>query len=136
MLTTTHRETIAAPADAVWALVGDFGDNSWMGLDLTVEGEALGAVRKVNMPTGVVTELCEVHDPATRTMGYTILDGNPFPCTDYHGLIAIAPIDDSSCELTWSSNYETDKEPAEIGSALTAFLRAAAGAVKKYAEQA
>ena len=135
MLTTTHRETIAAPADAVWALVGNFTDNSWMGLELVGEGEGPGATRKVGMPSGVVTELCEVHDPATRTMGYTILDGNPFPCTDYHGRIEITPIDDASCELTWSSSYETEKEAAEMDAALSAFLRGAAGVLKKYAER-
>ncbi|MBA2609324.1 MAG: SRPBCC family protein [Actinobacteria bacterium] len=137
MPTTSHHENIAATADTVWSLVSVFGDNSWHNLEVTCEGgDGLGAVRKVTMPTGVVTELCEVHDAATRTVGYTILDNNPFPATDYHGLIEITPVDDASCELTWSARYETEADPEQLGADLARFLKGAARALKRHAEQA
>lgn len=133
MPTTTHRETIAASADEVWALYSAFGDNRWMGLDVSLEGSGVGAIRKVTMPTGVATEVCEVLDPETRTMQYGLTDGNPFDCTDYHGRIAVTPVDENSCELTWSSTYEAEN-PAEIDAQLAKFLRGAARALKRYAE--
>jgi hypothetical protein len=136
--TTTHRETIAAPADSVWNLVADFGSNTWHDLEVTCEGEGVGAVRKVTMANGVVTEECEVHEPSTRTIGYTILDNNPFPASDYHGRIAIAPVDDASCELTWSARYEpaAGADPAQLDADLSRFLKGASRALKRYAESA
>ena len=124
MASTTHREAIAAPADAVWNLVGSFGDSSWMGgIEMTVEGDGLGAVRKVSMPTGVATELCEVLEPETRTIGYAILDGNPFPATDYHGTITVESVDDASCELVWSARYEPAGDAEALDADIARFLK-------------
>ena len=136
MPTTTHREPIAASADKVWSLVGAFGDNSWHGLETTCDGDGRGAVRKVSMPTGVITELCEEHDPATRTMQYGVVDNNPFPVTDYHGRMQVEPVDDASCELTWASTYEVnaDADPSEVDADLAVFLKRAARALKHHAE--
>ncbi len=130
---TTHRDTINAPAQDVYALFSAFGDNRWMGVEMTVEGEGVGAVRKVTLPTGVATEVCEVLDPVTHTMQYGLTSGNPFPCTDYHGCIQVEPVDDESCALTWSSTYEADN-PDLVNEQLTAFLSRAARALKRYAE--
>ena len=134
MPTTTHRDTINASADEVYALFSAFGDNRWMGVDVSLEGEGVGAIRKVTLPSGVATEVCEDLDPSTRSMQYGLLDGNPFPCTDYHGRITVTPIDADSCALEWSSSYEAD-DPASVDEQLTAFLKGAAGALKRYAEK-
>ncbi len=136
MPTTTHHETIAASADKVWSFVGAFGDNSWHGLEVTCEGEGLGALRKVTMPNGVVTELCESHDPATRTMVYGVVDNNPFPVSDYHGRMQIDSVGDATCELTWSSTYEVnvDADASQVDADLAVFLKRAARALKNHAE--
>lgn len=135
MPTTTHEEDIAASAETVWQLVSAFGDGRWMrGVEVTCEGDGLGALRKVTLPTGVATEVCEVLDPETRTMGYGLIDGNPFPATDYHGRITITPVDAQTCHLVWSSTYETEADPVELDANLAQFLRGAAGALKRYAE--
>lgn len=130
---TTHRDTIQAPADDVFALYAAFGDNSWMGVELTCEGEGVGAIRKVTLPTGVATEVCEELDATTRTMQYGLTDGNPFDCSDYHGRITVTPIDKTSCALEWTSRYEA-ADPAAIDEQLSAFLKRAGGALKRHAE--
>lgn len=133
MPTTIHRDTINASAAEVYALFSAFGDNRWMGVDVSLEGEGVGAIRKVTLPTGVATEVCEELDPSTYAMQYGLLDGNPFPCTDYHGRITVTPIDEQSCALEWSSSYEAD-DPASVDEQLAAFLKRAAGALKRFAE--
>lgn len=134
MPATTHRDTINASADEVYALFSAFGDNRWMGVEVALEGDGVGAIRKVTLPSGVATEVCEELDPSTRTMQYGLIDGNPFPCTDYHGRITVTPIDADSCALEWTSTYEAE-DPAFVDEQLSAFLKGAAGALKRYAEK-
>ena len=134
MPTTTHRDTINASADEVYALFSAFGDNRWMGVDVSLEGDGVGAIRKVTLPSGVATEVCEELDPSARTMQYGLIEGNPFDCSDYHGRITVTPIDENSCALEWTSTYEAD-DPVAIDEQLSAFLKGAAGALKRYAEK-
>ena len=131
---TTHRETIHASADEVFDLYSNFGDNRWMGVDVALEGDGVGAIRKVTLPTGVATEVCEELDPSTRTMQYGLIDGNPFPATNYHGRMTVTPVDDDTCALEWTSFYDAE-DPELVDAQLSAFLAGAAGALKRYAER-
>ena len=57
-------ETVAAPAAKVWELLGDFGGvTKWGGAMMQsckVEGEGVGAVRRIGLPGGMeIAERCE-----------------------------------------------------------------------------
>ena len=105
-------EPIAAPADEVWEALADFGTWKWSGIEFESDGSGVGAVRRVPLSPGIeVVERCEALDDATRTVGYTILEGDPFPADDYHATMQIEPAGDDACELRWSSTYETGPLP-------------------------
>ena len=128
-------EPIAAPADEVWKAIADFGSWSWSGIDFESDGSGVGALRRVPLFPGTeVVERCEALDAATRTVGYTILEGNPFPADDYHATMQIEPAGDDACELRWSSTFETDADTDETRSALEDFYRGAAALLKAHFE--
>lgn len=130
-----HVEPVDAPAPAVWTLVGDFADDSWTGIAIACEGEGAGAVRTVAMPSGPVVERCDHHDDASRTMGYTVLDGNPFPCTSCSGEIRILDVGDDRSEVHWTITYETDDDPTGVARDLAGLLAASGAALRAAAEQ-
>ena len=134
MPAVSHREPIEAPADAVWSVVREFGDDSWTGVTITCEGEGVGAVRTVGMPTGDVVERCDLLEPERCVIGYEILSGNPFPVTDYHGRIAVEPTGAATSDLVWSATYETVDDPDGVAEGLRRFRRASARALKRHVE--
>lgn len=136
MATVSHIEVIDASADEVWALVGDFGNDSWTGVDITCDGAGVGAVRTVAMPGGDVVERCDHHDPGQRVLGYTVLTGNPFPVTDCHGTIVVASLAGDRSEVSWTIGYTTVEDPTEVEQSLGRFVRASARALKDFAEAA
>ncbi len=89
------------PADALWALIENFGDCSWMpaGTSVELEGEGVGMTRVVG---GVIREQLVRLDAPARTLVYKIHDeGAPFPATGYEATMVV---DDSAgrTTLSWS----------------------------------
>lgn len=134
MGTTSWTEPIARPAADVWALVRDFGNDSWTSVAITIEGEGQGAVRTVHMPDGLVRERCERLDDIEQVLSYSILEGNPFPTSDYLGTMTVRSVDDASCELIWSSTWQTAEDPAPIAEGLQRFLRGSSRALRRHLE--
>jgi hypothetical protein len=128
-------EPLAAPADRVWEAIADFGSWSWSGIEFESDGEGVGATRRVPLPGADVVERCEALDPATRTVGYTILEGNPFPVVDYHATMQIEPVTDDRCELRWSSTWDTDADPDATRTGIEDFYRGAAAVLKAHVER-
>lgn len=128
--------TVEAPAGLVWATVRDFGDDSWTGVRIEIEGEGVGAVRKVAMPAGEVVERCERLDDEQMVLGWEILSGNPFPVSDYHGTITVRVLDDERCEMVWAATYTGASPGSDVAAPLERFLRAAASAVRSHVEAA
>ena len=131
----SHTEPVDAPPEAVWGLVGDFADDSWTGIAITCEGTGAGAVRTVDMPSGPVVERCDHRDDGTRTLGYTVVDGNPFPCTSCSGEIRILAGEPGRSEVHWTITYETDADPDAVARDLRGLLGASAGALRAAAER-
>ena len=67
----------------MWALLRDFGDDSWTGVPIDVEGQGVGAVRTVAMPFGPVVERCDAIDDDARALTYAVIGGDPGPCRDF-----------------------------------------------------
>jgi hypothetical protein len=124
-------EPIGRSAEDVWTAVRDFGCASWSSVDITVEGDGLGAVRTVHMPNGDVSERCERLDDEARVLSYSIVAGNPFPISDYLATMTVRPVDEGSSELVWSATWRTDEDPAPLEARLTRFIRGTARVLRR-----
>lgn len=102
-------ERIEAGADAVWALLRDFGgvDRVMKGIEsCTLEGEGIGAVRTIRMPGGVeIRERLEALDDAARRLQYAIVGEGPLPVDDYLATIQVVE-EDGGCRVDWSGSFE------------------------------
>jgi Polyketide cyclase / dehydrase and lipid transport len=95
-------------ADALWDLIGDFGNTSkWSGSPpeaCVQEGEGIGALRTLTLQDGrqIVDRL---DGEGERTYSYSIVT-SPLPVASYSATMAVTQIDEKSCELKWSGEFE------------------------------
>lgn len=109
------KQAIPAAADAVWALVSDFGNTSWMpggGANVEVVGSGPGMARIISAGDQKIREVMESSDEASRTLVYTIPEGVPFPVTGYRSTMRVTG-DDSAAELEWTCTFEPAGERDE-----------------------
>jgi len=110
------REQLPASADEVWSRVRDFGDiSAWapQAKMLSVEGEGVGAVRRVDTEMGLFVERCEAHDDAAHTFSYALLEC-PIPFREYVAVVALTAQDGGSSEIEWSCQFDCDAEAADF----------------------
>ncbi len=104
------KEPIGASADAVWALVGDFGGlERWaQGIQrCEVEGEGVGAVRRLSIAGGLaLVERLESYDGDARTFSYSIVGDTPLPFRDYLSTVRISESGDDACTLEWRGRFQ------------------------------
>jgi carbon monoxide dehydrogenase subunit G len=96
---------IDKPADAVWALAGDFGGiGDWMpGIEsCVVEGDD----RILKMMGMEITERLESRDDATKAITYGIVAGVD-GVTAHHATITVVP-DGAGSHVTWDVEVEPD----------------------------
>lgn len=114
MPSVVERIDIPAPADVVWKIVGDFGaiDEYVPPItNATLSGDGVGAERTLTLADGgQVIERLEAHDDAARTLRYSIVNA-PLPVTNYEGRMSVEALDDSSCEVTWGSDFDVADAP-------------------------
>ncbi len=106
-------EAIAAPAAKVWELLGDFGGvTKWGGTMLQsckVEGEGVGAVRRIGLPGGLeIAERLEALDAAKRSLTYSIIGKSPIPIKNYLSVCSVVETGPNSCRVDWSGTFEPD----------------------------
>lgn len=131
------EEEIAAPAEAAWKSIGDFGGiGSWMpGIErCDVEGEGLGAVRTVHMGTIKIVEKLEAHDEAARSISYSITEG-PLPVQNYLATIQVSEAG-AGCKVDWTARFDLPEgvEEAAIAPALEGAYGGALKALKSQLE--
>lgn len=85
---------IAAPADKVWAVVGNFQDLSWVpGVEKTegTGGNSPEAKRKLILKNGAIEESLTKYDEASKTISYKIdnVDLKILPVNNYAATISI-----------------------------------------------
>ncbi len=139
MIRVLVKREVAAPADRLWKLVGNFGDVSWMnGVTRSeLEGQGVGMVRSLYVGDGPpVREQLEAHDEGARSIGYTITQGNPMPVTDYHATVAVVPDGPERSRLEWGCRFEASgvSEP-EAKAAVEGMYGVLIGWVKAAAEK-
>ena len=115
MSVVIETASFAVPASSLWALVSDFGaiDKIMEGIDECVlEGDGVGALRKVTTANGEIVESLDALDHENMTLVYSIVSG-PMPFKDYSATMVVTADGDESCSLTWTGSFEASGVPAE-----------------------
>lgn len=97
-------------AEAVYELLADFGNCSWMkGVTKTeVEGDGVGMVRMIyagpaeNPP---VHEKLTERDDLKRMVAYTIPENNPLPVDNYSANVVVTEVG-NGCQIEWNGSFE------------------------------
>ena len=104
------EENLAAAADRVFAVIGDFAglEKNEMIRDFTVTGSGVGAVRSVTLANGgVIEERLEKHDATARTFTYAIInEQTALPVAQYVSTVVVTPLDAGASTVNWSSTFE------------------------------
>ena len=103
------KESIAASAEAVWEILGNFGGIK-VGGPITafhMEGEGVGAVRTITMGGGQVIERLETFDPEQLTFSYVITNQDcPLPVANYSSVVQITRDGVDACTVEWTGTFE------------------------------
>lgn len=126
MATARVNDELDASIDEVWELVKDFGDlSAWApdGKVLDVEGEGIGAIRRVQSGDGsgaIFKERCEAIDPDAYSFSYAVLE-SPLPMRDYVAVVKLSELGPKRSGIDWSSEFEPVGAPeAELVQAIQA----------------
>lgn len=117
---------IAAPADAVWSVIGDFGGiGDWMpGIEwCRVEGEN----RILGMMGMEITERLVAKDDAARALTYSIVDGAPVE--SHQGVVTVHAAGEAS-HVTW----DVEAMPDEMAELMATLYQQALEALKAHVE--
>ncbi len=118
-------KTIAVPAGTVWKKISAFeGIEDFSPIARSVvEGRGVGAKRSCFLPDNAeIKERLTKLDDSNMNLEYIILSG-PFPLSDYVSNVSVKPVDDSHCEVSWGSQFNTEAE-AEMKSLFEGFYNA------------
>lgn len=103
-----HRFLVSA--ETLWSLIGDFGDTGkWSGRppEACVQtGDGVGSLRTLTLADGrqIVDRL---EDAGHHFYSYSIVT-SPLPVRTYRATMAVAAVDASSCDFTWSGAFEPE----------------------------
>jgi hypothetical protein len=108
MVNTQIQHVFLCPAEALWALIGDFGNTGkWSGRppEACIQtDEGIGALRTLTLADGrQIVDRLDAMDAMSYT--YSIVT-SPLPVASYTATMAVRPIDATSCEFSWSGNFE------------------------------
>jgi uncharacterized membrane protein len=126
MATGTASIDIDAPAERVWAVVGDFGGiGSWMpGIDsCRVEGD----VRILETMGMTISERLVSKDDAGKTLTYSIADGAP---VESHEAVITVASNGQGAQVTW----DVEATPDEMADLMATVYQQALDALKAHIE--
>ena len=99
-------------ADALWAVVKDFGNVGWLPGKKTTyssEGEGPGMTRTIETPPiPTVREQLDSIDEEKRAIFYRVIQGVPMPIKDYSASMRVIDAGNERSRLEWSSTWEPD----------------------------
>jgi hypothetical protein len=108
ILTVTQSTDLAAAPQAVWDVVGQFGDGSWHPLiaNMLTIGRGIGQLRRIETIDGkTIVERLDRIDDARMTLNYGLVSG--IPADHYQGTMEVKPKGGGST-LSWSVSYRPD----------------------------
>lgn len=118
MTEMTASQLLEAPADAVWALLADFGAiERWWPTDgsirierVTLEGKGVGMIRHIynRGATHAISERLDYLDPSSRTIVLSIVGQRPAGITAYLAEGRVTGIDDARCRVDYRALVATD----------------------------
>lgn len=143
----TESIEINAPADKVWAVVGNFQDMSWTGIVTKTEGtgdNTVGAKRTLTVPGGTIDENLTKYNAEGKTYGYELpsVDWKILPVANYTSNITVTAEGDKS-KVEWRGafyrSYVNNDPPPEQNDeaavkAVTGLYQAALANLKKKVE--
>jgi Polyketide cyclase / dehydrase and lipid transport len=108
MVRVETRHVFPMPADALWAMIGDFGNTGkWSGRPPEAcirSGEGIGSLRTLTLADGqVIVDRLDAEGPISYT--YSIVTA-PLPVAAYTATMSVVPIDGQRCEFCWSGAIE------------------------------
>jgi hypothetical protein len=101
-------------ADAVWAVIADFGDVSWVpGIEkVELEGEGVGMIRHLTVPVfPQLHERLEAIDHATKVLEYSIPAVEYISVKNYGARAQVIDLGDGRCCVQWSCRAEAEGAP-------------------------
>lgn len=125
-------KTVKAPADAVWAQLGNFrAVEAGGGIDsVSYEGEGVGMTRTIVMGGRPVVERLEAHDGRKRAFTYAIInDDSPLPFSNYSATVRIIDNGDGTSTVDWVGSF--DPRGVEEADAINMATGIYAGAIKR-----
>ncbi len=131
MATLTVSKHIAAPAEAVWAILADFANVGWIpgAGDVQVEGEGPGMRRIIHGGgTTPVTETLIWVKPDSHALSYEIAN-SPLPVSRFRAVVTVTRgnrIDEGST-ATWDIEYEPIGDGANASGGIELIYDAMAG---------
>ena len=111
MTIVTAEIRVDAPLDAAWAVLADFGRfTEWAGgpgATSELEGEGVGMIRHMDIPgVGKMAETLDVADHDTKTLGYTLVYGDPIGMAKYTARVRLEDGGDGACVAHWHGEFE------------------------------
>jgi len=146
----TETVEIAAPADKVWAAIGNFQDMSWHPAITSTTGQggnAVDATRKLTLSGGgTIDEVLYKFEPEKKSYSYRItnVDVKVLPVTNYSSTLIVEPIDATRTKVEWRGafyrGYPNNDPPPELNdeaavAAVTAVYRGGLDALKAKLEK-
>ncbi len=141
---------IDAPPAKVWAVVGNFGDMSWLPGVAKTEGSGGNtpdqAKRKLTLSSGgEIDETLTKYDDAGMTLSYRIekVDPKVLPVNNYSSTITVKPGEDGKTTVEWKGafyrGFMNNDPPPELSDeaalkAVTGIYQAGLAALKAKAE--
>ncbi|MDZ4790649.1 MAG: SRPBCC family protein [Hyphomicrobiales bacterium] len=142
---------INAPLEKVWAVVGNFQDQSWHPGVAKTEGEGGNTPKATRVTTlkngGVINETLETYAPEKFSFSYVItaVDVKVVPATNYSSRITVKPGEGGKTTVDWNGafyrGYPNNDPPPELSDdaavkAITGVYRAGLDSLKKVVEGA
>lgn len=107
-------EGVGVPVERAWRVFSDFGNVREMmpGASIVIEGEGVGALRRIGTPDGEIVERLESWDPRSHSFSYAIVNENPpIPVTGYLATVQLRATSETRCEVEWSSEFDVRDAP-------------------------
>ncbi len=116
MAQVSMNTCLSAPAEDVWKVVRDFnGLTKFISaiVSSSTEGSGIGAVRTLTLEDGAqIIERLESLDDKNNRLSYSIVT-SPLPLKDYLAIMKVSALDDSRCQVDWSSSFQPNGAPED-----------------------
>jgi Polyketide cyclase / dehydrase and lipid transport len=130
---------VAAPADDVWAMVGNVSDvtiaKSFIER-IEIRGRGVGAIRDLHLGGGhIISERIEEYNDADRYYVYRVVDQGPTSFAHHLAMTQVVPAGAGQCIVTWITMAQPLNDcEAEVRTMLQGNIDAVLSLIKKHFE--